>query len=292
MSILTTEQFVELMMRWGNFKARCKSDFPKSEEAKRNEELRDKYKGERCFIIGNGPSIKNQDLSLLANEIVFVTNGFYRYEKYYDVKPDYYCLVDSVYFETETRDLMLKGIEKISDYEHKPYFILPYRAKQLVQDCYKWDTWTSIYYIDGAMSFTDGYNKAWDITKTVASPQCVVQVAMLLATYMGFKEIYLLGIEQTDIIAWLQGRLGIDSVYHVYESNDSDKLIDHMEEVNPLVGTLKGYARIFHLYKEIYYYCQKQGINVYNCTPKTLVDSIPKRKYEELFYTKFGEGSK
>src|SRR6185295_12690269 len=36
---------------------------------KRNEIFRDRHKGKRCFVIGNGPSLKNQDLSLLADEI-------------------------------------------------------------------------------------------------------------------------------------------------------------------------------------------------------------------------------
>lgn len=285
MSILTTEQFVELMMKWGNFKARCKSDFPKSEEAKRNEELRDKYKGERCFIIGNGPSIKTQDLCPLADEIVFVTNGFYRYEKYYDVKPDYYCLMDPTYFNSKQGDLLLKGIDKIRNYEHKPVFVLPWNAKQVIRNYYKWDEWATVKYIEGAMSFTDGYSKAWDITKTVASPQCVVQMAMLLATYMGFKEIYLLGVEQTNIIDTIEAYYGKTATRYAYDNDDkklAEAFVDSVNR-NSLESQLNGYARIFHLYGEIYNYCIKLGINVYNCTPKTLVDSIPKKKYEELF---------
>src|SRR5690349_18838408 len=44
---------------------------------KRNEVFRNLHKGRRCFIIGNGPSIKDQDLSPLANEITLVTNSFH-----------------------------------------------------------------------------------------------------------------------------------------------------------------------------------------------------------------------
>lgn len=283
MSILTTEQFVELMMKWGNFKARCKSDFSKSEEAKRNEELRDKHKGKRCFIIGNGPSIKTQDLRPLADEIVFVTNGFYRYEKYYNVKPDYYCIVDALMF-SEEGSALLEGIDRIKDYDHKPAFILPYGTKELIHDRFKWNEWTSVYYLDGGMSFTDGYDKKWDITKVVASPQNVVQVAMLLATYMGFGEIYLLGIEQTDLIAMFQKQLGENVSYYAYEKNRNDQLVyENVQSRITLEENLRGYTRIFHLYKEIYNYCKKQGISVYNCTPATLVDSIPQKRYEDLF---------
>ena len=33
--------------------------------------LKDIHKGQRCFIMGNGPSLKNTDLSKLRNEITF-----------------------------------------------------------------------------------------------------------------------------------------------------------------------------------------------------------------------------
>src|SRR4051812_27753792 len=33
--------------------------------------------GQRCFIIGNGPSLKNTDLSLLKNEVTFGLNRIY-----------------------------------------------------------------------------------------------------------------------------------------------------------------------------------------------------------------------
>ena len=42
----------------------------------RNAAFRDCHKGQRCFVIGNGPSLKQQDLAPLAQEITLVTNNF------------------------------------------------------------------------------------------------------------------------------------------------------------------------------------------------------------------------
>lgn len=39
--------------------------------------LRDKYLSERCFIIGNGPSLRETKMSLLANEYTFGLNRIY-----------------------------------------------------------------------------------------------------------------------------------------------------------------------------------------------------------------------
>lgn len=45
--------------------------------ARRIAELRDAYRGQRCFIIGNGPSLRQMDLSPLQDEITFGLNRIY-----------------------------------------------------------------------------------------------------------------------------------------------------------------------------------------------------------------------
>ena len=42
----------------------------------KNKELKNKYKGKRCFLIGGGPSVKNIDLSRLKDEFTFVMGEF------------------------------------------------------------------------------------------------------------------------------------------------------------------------------------------------------------------------
>jgi 6-hydroxymethylpterin diphosphokinase MptE-like protein len=45
--------------------------------ARRIAELRDAYRGQRCFIIGNGPSLRQMDLSPLRDEVTFGLNRIY-----------------------------------------------------------------------------------------------------------------------------------------------------------------------------------------------------------------------
>src|SRR5213080_2831036 len=49
----------------------------------------------RCFVIGNGPSLKTQDLRPLANEIVIAANSFFQHPDHRIVAPKYYCVGDS-----------------------------------------------------------------------------------------------------------------------------------------------------------------------------------------------------
>lgn len=67
----------------------------------KNKELKNKHKGERCFILLNGPSIKNHDLSLLKNEITFACNHFYQSDLANEINPTYYCGLDPLLFKND-----------------------------------------------------------------------------------------------------------------------------------------------------------------------------------------------
>ena len=52
------------------------------------------HTGERCFIIGNGPSLKIADLEKIKNEYTFGANRIYELFDKTDWRPRYYCLQD------------------------------------------------------------------------------------------------------------------------------------------------------------------------------------------------------
>ncbi|WEZ85815.1 hypothetical protein P6U16_22625 (plasmid) [Rhizobium sp. 32-5/1] len=54
--------------------------------------FRNCHAGKRAFIIGNGPSINGQDLTLLKDEITFATNWFINHPNFSAINPDYYCV--------------------------------------------------------------------------------------------------------------------------------------------------------------------------------------------------------
>jgi len=60
----------------------------------RNSVFIDKYKGKRCFVIGNGPSLNKVDLSKLNGEIIIVMNFFYLNSVLEKWQPTFYCVAD------------------------------------------------------------------------------------------------------------------------------------------------------------------------------------------------------
>jgi hypothetical protein len=67
--------------------------------------LRNIHKGQRCFIICNGPSLKKVDLSLLRNEITFGVNSiFLKYEEM-GFLPTYYAVMDDMVIEDRRKEI-------------------------------------------------------------------------------------------------------------------------------------------------------------------------------------------
>lgn len=56
---------------------------------------RNRHRGERCFIMGNGPSLNKMDLSLLEGETVFACNGAFLLFDRVAWRPTYYTCVDT-----------------------------------------------------------------------------------------------------------------------------------------------------------------------------------------------------
>ena len=63
-------------------------------EMSRNKTLKNAYKGKRCFIVGNGPSLKHYDLSKLTNEHVFTVNNMMMTDHFKILNPNFHLFFD------------------------------------------------------------------------------------------------------------------------------------------------------------------------------------------------------
>lgn len=75
------------------------NDYALSEILAGNIKFKDKYKGKRCFIVGTGPSLKEQDLSVLKNKLVFTVNSGFKLKDFEALNTDFHVYVDSMYFQ-------------------------------------------------------------------------------------------------------------------------------------------------------------------------------------------------
>lgn len=144
--------------------------------------FKDCHKGQRCFIIGNGPSLRIEDLEKLNenNEICFGSNGIFYVYNETDWRPNYYTVTDYVRY----RELY----DKIEDIPSiKMFFRKFYNMENMnyMKNAYVYNSPPQ----RGFFEFSE------DITRAVYSGQSVTYNMLQIAAYMGFKEIYLLGVD-------------------------------------------------------------------------------------------------
>ena len=91
---------------------------------KSNTSYKNIHKGQRCFILGNGPSMKSFDLGILHDEITFTVNQIPRRNDYKNLNPNYHFWADERFFQIDLEkhiDLELFEImKKVKDEHNNP----------------------------------------------------------------------------------------------------------------------------------------------------------------------------
>lgn len=145
--------------------------------------LRERFKGsKRCFLIGNGPSINQTDLSMLKNEVTFAVNGFFLKAVDLDWKPTFYVVEDHLVAEDRAK--------WINDFKG-PIKLFPSYLGYMFD---KSDD-TIFYNHRPRKSYPHGFDFSLEADK-ITYTGCTVTFSMMqLATYLGFEEIYLIGVD-------------------------------------------------------------------------------------------------
>lgn len=150
-----------------------------TESMRRLQSYRNQHAEKRCFIIGNGPSLKKTDLSLLNGEQSFGTNRIYLAFDQLNFRPSYYVCSNELIVEQCARD-----IEKLS----MPKFI-GWHNREMIN-------FTS----DMTYLWTRCGLRSWfftDLTEGCWEGNTVTMVAIQLAYYMGFGEVVLVGVDHS-----------------------------------------------------------------------------------------------
>ncbi len=205
--------------------------FTKKEEKllKDNAEFRYRYKGKRCFILGNGPSVRTMDLSLLEKEVVFTVNQFSKTEMYKKIKPNFHIWADERFYdidaENDCDNEILSDMKAAKLTDLTPIVFYKTSAKNMIEK-YGLKDLLNIHYYSDKLTFDDKYKKNPDMCKLIPWFPTVVQYAVFFAIYMGFSEIYLLGCECTGILNYIKERdkKSSDLQYaYSYELNEKEQ---------------------------------------------------------------------
>ncbi len=141
-------------------------------------DLADSCLAERCFIIGNGPSLKMTDLTQLRTEYTIGLNRIYLNYENMGFQPSFFCVTNPNIIEQFSQEIdQLNSIK-----------FLTYRTRHLIEN--RWNT----FFFE-----TSGHHDFYtDLTNLMWSEGCTVTFcAMQVAYFLGFEEVVLVGVDHS-----------------------------------------------------------------------------------------------
>lgn len=220
------------------------------------EKLKGVHKNQKCFIVATGPSLRMEDLDMLAEKKI-LTFGVNKIGYAYAAtkwRPTYYVgndkrLVDSEYFssikpeEQSMYALIGDESEEFWSKEHKPSVLK--------------------YHLSSEWTFGRYPKFSEDIAKKTYCGGTVVYNCMQMAVYMGFKEIYLLGVDFT-------GANEHGSRYNHFYTEKELTSVSYTDQVK-------------NSYEKAKKYTDEHGIKICNATRGGKLEVFPRVDFDSLF---------
>lgn len=199
--------------------------------------------GERCFIICTGPSLRIEDVEMLENEFTIGVNSIFCAYEFTDWRPTYYALVDRYIaqkyegaYELDFTHFAKRGVFVNSYVKHK--------EAENIQECYidcknhrRKNLMKNRIYIDN------------DLDVHIYDCFTVTNMAINLAIYMGFSEIYLVGAD-----------CNFEGAKMHFVDNEFDPKYAQSGRLKTEVN------RSLNGYKAMKEFAKQKGVNIYNAT--------------------------
>lgn len=238
------------------------------------------YQGQRCFIIGNGPSLAIEDLEKLKKEITFASNFIYGLYDRTEWRPTFYCAWDDGFCESvlkkrETIKYLLSNCDAAFTGTNKNTHLLrddiDFQKLFYVRARCQTDENT------GLSLFSDDCSSCCYASGTVA------YFMMQLAAYMGFHKIYLLGIDMSYSGKHFED--GTVDYSDSYAEGIKQKEIEFQTELGKILTHEKESEEENHekCYRAAYQYALSHGIEIYNATRGGKLDVFERVNLDRLF---------
>lgn len=237
-------------------------------------ELKDKYKGKRCFIIGNGPSLQPSDLDRIKDEISFGCNRINLVFDKTEWRPTYYFCID--YYALQY------GWEEILNMNVKHKFVPIQRAISMgkVSDeftYYSRNTQYATVLGEGIVGKKNEVNFSRDVVEGVYGAYTVLYDTVQFAIYMGFKEIYLLGVDNDFSVELKSDGSTLRKDMNDHFSKDYNSI--YAEHVSK-GSDVDGIARAFLGARRV---AESLGVKLFNATRGGKLEVLEKVNFDELF---------
>lgn len=185
--------------------------------SKRLLSLKQRHDGQRCFIIGNGPSLRMSDLDRLAQEVTFASNKIYLAFSETDWRPTYYTVLDYLVAQQHSVVINDLPLTKIFASSVMPCF-------ELASDI----TW--VYSMPMPMDGDKPLCRfSRDLLKGMFGGWTVLYSQLQIAYYMGIREVYLVGVDFYFDIPQVTGEMSMHGEVLLHEDGTNHFHPDYRE---------------------------------------------------------------
>jgi hypothetical protein len=157
------------------------------ESCRRVEAYRNSHLDERCFIIGNGPSLRQTALSRLKGEFTFGLNRIYLMFPELGFTTSCLVVVNELVLAQSAAEMMALTLPKF----------ITWRARRYTPSWRGFNQDPSLMYLD--TDFTGSENFSGEATRRLFEGFTVTYAAMQLAFFMGFQEAILVGVDHNYV---------------------------------------------------------------------------------------------
>ena len=242
--------------------------------------FRNIHTGKRAFIIGNGPSINNQDLTLLKDEVTFVTNWFINHPQYNEIDPSYFCVSSHEMFggwgtpEPKANQDWLQQMLARAGNTHK-FFSFPFRDFLIGDGVFPADQCDFLLFDRPKYQVDEKSDINLDLTQPMDDGYTgIVTFCLPLAHFMGIREIYLVG---CDCDYGLTTPDAPKSYFYDY-SKHTTKTTSH----EGLKRVWADNGPIFQTYEIVRNRFLQDGIQIINCTDGGRLEVFPRARFEDI----------
>jgi len=245
----------------------------------KNAHLKNIHAGKRCFLVGNGPSLKGQDLTLLKDEIVIVASSFFRHPDAKLIDPAYWVVADPFFWQ-KPDECLTPAFQPVLDKGLAPKLFLPSGAFPFFMN-FNRGPLLDLHFLHYDYDYDPQRDLGREIDLSRPVPpfgQNVMIVCLMLALHLGCNPIYLVGCDH-DFYAITEETYDSSTITHFYPQDKADT---HTE-----VMTWTRWKQCMEMmdfqYRCLQTYAGGRGFSVLNATDGGCLETFPRTGYPELF---------
>lgn len=229
-----------------------------SSSLRRLKQLENVHAGQRCFIIGNGPSLRQTDMSRLKHEYTFGLNRIYLLFPELGFSTSFLVLVNDLVIDQCAAEIEQQRLPKFLTWRSRHWF----------------HSNPTLTYLDTDFTGEEGFSTR--VTGRLFEGFTVTNVALQLAYHMGFNDVILIGVDHNYVTQ------GTANQAVVSEGDDPNHFAANYFgkgfkwQLPDLAGSERGYMRA----REIY---QQSGRRILDATVGGKLTIFPKVDYLSLF---------